>query len=440
MSTQRTLGVAVSGLLIAVLVIVGFAAFGGGDSHKLHATFEGAVQMASGQEVRVAGRKVGEVGSIETVDGKAVVELNIQEDEVWPLPQGTKANLRWGSTTSLAYRYVELHPGPRSGADLPEEGVLKLADTQTPFELDESFRIFRGRTQRDLKDLVGEVAETIDGRGKQIEDGLAEAPGGLNATAAFVRELSADQEALRTLVVAGSEATGALASRDRELGELVAGAAATFDEFAIHSADQQRALDNAPSALAESRTTLARLDTSLVGLQALTDDLGPGARELRALAPPARRALAELNSIAPVATSALASGRRAAPPLRKLFTTGKDFLPRLGTTLGDLDPVVGCLRPYGPELAGNLSTWSGYNKNVDNGGHYARTFPLQANPLLVTGTPMNSEMITNLLPGRLKYAMPRVPGLNAGEPWFQPQCGAGPEALDASKDPEGAGK
>ena len=82
----------------------------GDKPHTLHASFEAAVQIASGQEVRIAGRKVGEVGSIETVDGRAVVELKIQEDEVWPLPRGTTAGLRWGSTTSLAYRYVELHP------------------------------------------------------------------------------------------------------------------------------------------------------------------------------------------------------------------------------------------------------------------------------------------------------------------------------------------
>ena len=440
MSRSRTLALlATTALLVSGLVIVGFGLLGN-KTHTLHASVEAAVQMASGQEVRIAGRKVGEVGSIETVDGHAVVELKIQEDEIWPLPRGTTAGLRWGSTTSLAYRYVELHPGPRSAPDLPEDGVLKLADTETPFELDQSFRIFRGRTRGDLRSLVGEVADTVDGRGQQIQDGLREAPGGLNETAAFLRELSADQEALRTLVTSGDRATSALAKNEGELGELVGHAASTFDEFAVHSADQQEALDRAPAALAESTTTLARLDTSLVGLQALTSDLAPGASELRRLAPPARRAFAELNSVAPIAASALAAGRRASPPLRRLFTTGKDFLPRLGTTLGQLDPVVGCLRPYGPELAGNLSTWAGYNKNFDNGGHYARTFPLQVNPLLPTGTPMNSQQIIGLLGGTLKYAMPRPPGLNAGDPWFQPECGAGPESLDVSKDPEGAGK
>jgi hypothetical protein len=108
--------------------------------------------------------------------------------------------------------------------------------------------------------------------------------------------------------------------------------------------------------------------------------------------------------------------------------------------LDQVEPMAACIRPYAPELAGNLSTWTGYNRSYDNGGHYARTFPLMANPALIPGTALSSKQITDLLKGRISYAMPRPPGLNAGKPWFQPQCGAGPESVDASKDPEGAGR
>jgi hypothetical protein len=87
-----------------------------------------------------------------------------------------------------------------------------------------------------------------------------------------------------------------------------------------------------------------------------------------------------------------------------------------------------------------FSTWTGYNKNYDAQGHYARTFPLQTNPALAPGTSQTSQQITSELSDRVNYAMPRPPGLNTGQPWFQPQCGAGPDALDASKDPEGASR
>jgi hypothetical protein len=34
------------------------------------------------------------------------------------------------------------------------------------------------------------------------------------------------------------------------------------------------------------------------------------------------------------------------------------------------------------------------------------------------------------------YAEPRPPGLSVGQPWFQPQCGAGPNSLSPAYDPE----
>jgi hypothetical protein len=35
-----------------------------------------------------------------------------------------------------------------------------------------------------------------------------------------------------------------------------------------------------------------------------------------------------------------------------------------------------------------------------------------------------------------QYAEPRPPGLSVGQPWFLPQCGAGPNALNPGADPE----
>jgi hypothetical protein len=63
---------------------------------------------------------------------------------------------------------------------------------------------------------------------------------------------------------------------------------------------------------------------------------------------------------------------------------------------------------------------------------------VQAPPVPV-GSPLSSKQAVDLHGGALHYAMPRPPGLNAGQPWFQPQCGAGPDALDPAKDPERQG-
>ena len=427
------IGVAV--LLVGGLAIALFA--GGGGGHTVRAAFDSAVQIVPGQEVRVAGRKVGEVGSVEEVDGQAVLELDVEDDEVWPLRRGTTARLRWGSNTGYALRYVELHPGPPSAPPLPDRGLLTRADTVTPVELDEIYRIFRGRTREDLGELVGELGETFGGRGRPLEQALRNAPEGLDQTTEVLRELGADPAALRMLAVAGDRTASALAVRDRDLRDLIDQAAGTFDELAEHATAQRESLDRLPDTLRTGGDTLARLDVSLVGLDALVHDLGPGARALRTLAPRARGALAELREVAPIAAATLRRGTRAAPPLARLLRTGTPFLPRLASVLDQSEPALDCVRPYGPEIAGLLSTWIGFGRNYDAQGHYARAF-LQASPV-PPGTADNSEQAVAARTGRLFYAMPRPPGLNAGQTWFQPQCGAGPEALDPSKDPEGAG-
>jgi virulence factor Mce-like protein len=439
MGTTR--GFALGALIVAVIAVavIVINPLSHGGAHQLRAQFSSAEQLAPGLEVRVAGRKVGNVGDVSLVGGRPVVSLNVNESDVWPLPAGTTAEIRWGSTTSLAYRYIEIHPGPLGGPKLDQNALLSRANSVTPIELDQAYRIFRGRTTGDFGALVTQLGDTLATNGPALSRGLHTAPGGLNQTSAVLRELGASQSALQTLVTQGNNVTSALASRQGDLGALVDHAAATFNVFGQHTNAEQASLDQAPQAFSTATTTLNRLDSSLVGLQSLVNDVAPGAIELRNLAPVARNALLELFNVAPLATSTLRRGADAAPGVNRLLKTGTPFLPRLGSVLDQLQPIFSCLRPYTPELSGMLGTWTGYNKNFDSGGHYARTFPLLYNPLLTAGIPLNTATIVNLSGGAIHYAMPRPPGLNAGQPWYQPQCGAGPDSLTPSKDPE-AGK
>ena len=431
---SRTVNRLALAVLAGVAVVIAVVLLAGGTTHRLRAGFDNVIQLTPGQQVRVAGRQVGELGEIDLVDGQATAEILITDDEVWPLPKGTTARPRWGSTTAYLTRYVELYPGPAGAPDL-EDGAI-LTRTQTAEELDEAYRIFRGETDERLSSALGSLGEGLGGQGKDIRRGLAAAPTGLDGVGGLVRELAADEERLRTLAVAGDRTTTALARQSGELGDLVSNAAGTVEELAQRARAQQRALDRAPQTLDVTTSTLARLDTSLAKLDGLVDDIRPGAPALRSMARPARAALSELRTVAPLLRTTLDRGTRAAPRLRRLFDTASPFFPRAAAALETFNPMLGCLRPYAPEIAGFLSTWTGQLKNYDAEGHYARSFPLTAIPALLPGTSNTSAEALEQQPGTLTYAMPRPPGLNAGKPWFQPQCGAGPESLDASKDPE----
>jgi len=424
---------------VAAIAIIALGALSGGTVHTLYAGFDNAIQMTPGQQVRVAGRPVGEISDIRLVDGQALVTLKITDDSVWPLPKGTYAIARWGSTTAYLGRYMELIPGPKTAGPLPNGGILEASQDSSAFELDQFYRLFRGRTKADTSRLLALLGQTLDGRAGEVSSGVAAAPGGLDQAAQLMEELSASDQELSTLVQSGDSTVNALAARSNDLSNLVSDAAGTFSEFAQHTLSEQQALDDAPGAFNTATSTFVRLDTSLNGLSRLVDALRPGAPALVRLAGSAQTALAALREVAPQATSTLEQGTAAAPEMRRLFTTGTSFMPTASKALGSFAPMLACVRPYAPEIAGFLSTWSGMTKNYDLTGHYARSFPLTVIQGLEAGTPLNSEQALSVAPG-ITYAMPRPPGLNAGHPWFLPQCGAGPNSLNAADDPEGAGK
>ena len=418
--------------LAAVAVVVLVLVLTGGSSHTLYAGFDNINQVAEGQEVHVAGRKVGQVDGMELVDGQARVKLKLK-DEVWPMPKGTTARVRWGSTTSYLSRYIELYPG-KDGAGELEDGAF-LSRNKSSVELDEAFRIFRGNTADETRAVVDDLGEALDGQGDDLKRGVAAAPSGLDAVGDLVRELAADEERLRTLAVAGDQTTSALAAKADDLRELVTSAAGTMEELAEHTTAQQRSLERAPRTFTTSTVTLARLDGSLDKLDALVTDIRPGAPALRRMSRTARDTLATLRAVAPLATATLDRGTAASPLLKRLFDVATPFFPQARAAFATFNPMLACLRPYGPEIAGFLETWSGQIKNYDAEGHYARSFPLTVMPALLPGTQNKPAAALRLQPG-LTYAMPRPPGLNAGKPWFQPQCGAGQDSLDPNKDPE----
>jgi hypothetical protein len=167
------------------------------------------------------------------------------------------------------------------------------------------------------------------------------------------------------------------------------------------------------------------------------NDVRPGAPELTRLAKQADTTLATLRTVAPEATATLNTGITAAPKLSTLFSTGENVFPALAQAVNSATPILACIRPYTPEIAGFATTWSGFPSHYDNAGHYARTFELTTIPALLPGTSNNAAKAISQSPG-ITYAMPRPPGLNEGHPYYIPSCGVTAASMNPSDDPETA--
>jgi phospholipid/cholesterol/gamma-HCH transport system substrate-binding protein len=414
-----------------VLVVV---LAGGRGTHPLRAVFTAALQLRPGNEVRIAGRTVGDVQAVSLYDGEALVTMGIDEAD-WPLHAGTTAQLRFGAAASYASRYVQLQPGPARGPALADNALLPASDTITPVEFDQIFSTFDASTRSHLSGLISNASATLSGQSADIGRDLDQGAPGVRRTADFLSDLGLDPAALGTLVTAGASTFSVLRSNDSQLQGLVANAAQTFSVLADNATALGATVHRLPATLRESQRTLAHLDRSLNGLGALVSDLRPGATGLAVDAPLLRQVLAEILAVGPLAIETLEHGTQTLPRLTTFLNTAYPFAPTVTSALRSLAPMVACTRPYTPEIGAFLETWQG--GPLDPVGHYGRVDFIQT-PIL-PGTSDTSAQAIASSHGQLTYAFPRPPGLNAGKPWFQPQCGAGPDSLNPADDPE-AGK
>lgn len=402
--------------------------------HHVRAGFDTAVNLVPGLDVQIDGIDAGKVSKVEYRDGRAIVELGIDDDR-WPLRQGATATIRFGTTVGNGTRRVDVDPGPADAPPVPENGVITGESSVSPVEFDEVFNTLDERSRADLRSMLGNTAESFEGHGEELGAGLEESARGMRAIEALVGDLGEDTYALKGLVVNGHRATRALAAQRGRISDLVSVAATTFDTFAQRSTAMQESLDELPATLSTTRSTLARLDESVDELDPLMEDLGPGTRRLREIAPTARRAIARVSEQAPLAAAAVRPLAAAAPDARALLREATPVTSTLAEVFEELAPMVACVRPYAPEIAAALSNWASWAKNYDGISHFAR-IKVTASPYSLNATPdLATDEYTNLMP-TVTYAMPRPPGLNAGKPWFLPECGAGPESLDPTKDPE----
>jgi virulence factor Mce-like protein len=421
-------------VLAIAVVLFGVWAYGTRQtSHHLRAVFAEAVNVFPGEDVQVDGLDAGKITSVDNADGHAVIGLGVQDDRYWPLHQGTTATLRFGTTIGNGTRYIALTPGPASNPRLPENGIITTDHTVAAVEFDEVFNTFDSSTRVALQRALRGTGGTFGPRATQLGTGVQATAPALSAVSGLAADLVRDEPALQGLVAHGSQVAGQLAGRRTQISSLVGRTAATLGAFAANTPGITGSLDLLPQTLIQTRSTLARLDASIGHLHGLITDLAPGAAQLGSLGRDLRPALAGLRKTIPIAIRTLTTGTAVSPRITRLLTVAPPFSSAAAPALTNLAPMVACIRPYSPEIAGLLSTWTSWTKNYDQIAHIGRLWG-NVGPSSLTSTPLSPEAYVNTT-GQ-GYALVRPPGYNAGQPWYLPQCDAGTAGLDPSKDPE----
>lgn len=422
----------VAAAVLAIAVLAG----GDGPQHEVHVTVADATSAVVGQSVRAGGVVVGEISSIDPVQKGRKVRLGLKlEDAVWPLPKGSRLQLRWAGTANYDDRYIALTLGPRDAPPIADGEDLPSAVFQSPVELDTFLAAFTPQVRRDVRGFVDDAGATLKQARPNLIRSLTAAPPALDQARHVMIDLTADDRALDTLLRKTDSVVDAVHGADPDLEVLLTGAAQTFDAVAANQRGLRRTLDAAPGTFAATRQTLARADGTLEAAADVTARLKPGVTELRRIASPLNHVLGTVVTVGPDARSTLATARRATPDLNPLLTKATAQLPQLESIGKQATTELQCLRPYTPEIAAFFSNWGDFLSDTDGRDKFIRANVIVPLPAAANALPYNSGTASKLFPG-MEFGFPRPPGGVAGQPWYLPACGVTADQVNPLLDSE----
>jgi phospholipid/cholesterol/gamma-HCH transport system substrate-binding protein len=410
--TQR---LAAFGALAVIAVIVLLLLFAGSGGATYQLDFPEAGQLVRGDQVQVGGVPVGSIKDITLLHNYRVritVHLN---SSLVPLHEGTTAEVRVPSLSSVANRYIALTPGPNNRPKLPSGSAI-AGSTHEVVDLDQLFDLFNAKTRRGLQLLFKGFAEQYAGAGQALRVDSTYLPPSLASLDHILAEVGGDQSLLTNLLVETAKATTTLAGRSQQLTELIGHGDTAFGAIGSRQSSLAQALKALPVALEKGNQTFKELPPTLADLTKLvnvskpdTKTLAPFLAKLRPLLVAATPVVSNLSEAIskPGSSNDLTEAALALPGLAQVLkTSSPDNVRGLEESL----PVTALFGPYTPDLEGLIRDFGQGTAYYDANGHYARVqgmfadFALGANNELKPVNP--AQTLQGLKTGQLR----RCPG------------------------------
>ncbi len=433
---QRVRRRIVLGLAAVVAIAVGAIAWGASsrDPYTIHLRLANAGQVVRGGLVNVAGVEVGRIRAVRLApDGQADLRLEIRDERFVPLHRGTRASIRSVGQATITNRYVDLVPGPDSGAELASGSILQPQSTVGMVDLDAILSSLGPAQRRDVQRLIRNSGQIYAGSGARDFNAML---GRLDPALREVGQLAAavvdDRGRVDRLIRTGAVAARAMADRSGDLEAAVAGTATTMRAVAERREHLAEILRRAPKVLDHAgRTTLAAAGTASALRPTLREipAVQPGLRTLLRQLPDtlsrSRPAIGKLSSTVPPAIAALQAVDDVSLPLRTALTSSGKATDR------SMDLLEG-LRYYGPDLfLGVVNGLTGISSGPYTAmGHYVKLEFIQS-PQTALGGAL-APLLPGLTPGgalpgvlnSLVRQTNRCPGSNAppapdgSNPWY----------------------
>lgn len=221
---------------------------GGGESFK--ARFTDVTALNPGDEIRIAGVRVGKVTEVSIVDRRvAEVEFELQ-DRDW-LPASTIATIRYRNL--VGQRYIALEQGAgEQGRKINAGDTIPVENTRPALNLTELFNgfrpLFRTLTAEDVNKLSYEIIQVFQG----------------------------EQGTIRDLVASTASLTNKIADKDAVIGDLVRNLNVVLETVNQREDQFDQLIVNTEalvSGLSAERDTVGRAVSSLADLSTATSEL-----------------------------------------------------------------------------------------------------------------------------------------------------------------------
>ena len=196
-----------------LVVTIGNLSFGATKEYK--AVFSDATGVVNGDDVRVAGVKVGTVKDVEIHDRtKALVTFDVAEDH--DVTESTFATIRYRNL--VGQRYIALTQGVGGPSVLREGATIPLQRTAPALDLTLLFNgfkpLFEALTPSDVNQLAYEIITVFQGEGGTMESLLAH-------TASVTTELASRDQVIGELIDNLNDVMATLGDRDTQLSNLL---------------------------------------------------------------------------------------------------------------------------------------------------------------------------------------------------------------------------
>src|SRR3954453_16408386 len=407
--------------LLATIALVFFAqgSGGSGGSYEVRGIFDNGAFLVNGEDVRIAGAKVGSVASVdvtmpgdwanrdESADpGKAVVVMDITDSGFQDFRQDASCTIRPASL--LGEKYVDCQPTQPHSPETEPPPALKVIPSGQPgtgehflplqnngkeVDIDLVNNIMREPFADRFRLILNDLGASLAARGKDLEAIVKRADPALRETDRVLRQLAQQNHELAKLASDSDRVLAPLARERAKVAGFIRNANTAGEATAERSADLEAGFEKFPAALQALRR-------QMVQLKNFADQASPTFADFAEAGPNIPRSTEALGPFAQAATPALTSlgeaAQKSAEPIVKSDPTLvkiRNLARKAPPAARGLSELLSSLRKTGgnEDLMKLLYFSTGGINGFDKYGHFLRA-NLQVTPSCTTLNPLPGNL------------------------------------------------